>query len=81
MGENRLPPRLMPIHPLPAVVLLHAADNTCVAARNLAAGETIQAGNRGVRLNAAIRLGQKIALEKIPASGGNAGLHGSARED
>ena len=56
----------MPTPSLPSVVLLHPTDNTCVAARNLPVGETIQAGNRGVRLNGAIRLGHKIALEKIP---------------
>ena len=47
------------------VVHLHPADNICVAARNLGAGEEISAGGRTVRLPAEIRIGHKIAIAQI----------------
>jgi altronate hydrolase len=47
------------------VVLLHAADNVCVAARDLPKGATISAGDREVTLVEPVRLGHKISLTAI----------------
>ena len=49
------------------VVCLHAADNVCVAARDLPKGTRIWAAGRAVELSEPVRLGHKIALETIPA--------------
>ncbi|HZZ71592.1 MAG TPA: altronate dehydratase family protein [Pirellulales bacterium] len=48
-----------------SVVVLHPGDNTAVAARDLAAGDTIQAAGHSVRLRESIRLGHKLAMEAI----------------
>jgi altronate hydrolase len=48
-------------------ILLHADDNVCVAARNLAAGETIAAGPHAIKLREPVKLGHKIALAEIAA--------------
>ncbi len=53
----------------PAAVLLHSADNTCVAARDLKSGETVRIAGYTVRLNGDVKLGHKIALSKIAAGG------------
>jgi altronate hydrolase len=47
------------------VVLLHPADNTGIAAKNLARGATISAGRHRVTLTEDIGLGHKIALAPI----------------
>jgi altronate hydrolase len=47
------------------VVHLHRNDNVCVAARDLPAGHEITAGGRTVRLSGPVKLGHKIALERI----------------
>jgi altronate hydrolase len=49
------------------VVLLHAMDNVCVAARDLPAGTLIRVGNRSLELAEPLRLGHKIALQPIAA--------------
>lgn len=49
------------------VVLLHASDNVCVAARDLPAGTRATAGERTVELPEPVRLGHKIALLAIAA--------------
>ena len=46
-------------------IFLHADDNVCVAARDLAAGTKVIAGQREVRLAEPVRLGHKIALATI----------------
>lgn len=46
-------------------IRLHPQDNICVAARNLAEGTSIEAGDRTVRLRQPVRLGHKIAVENI----------------
>ncbi|HTU24469.1 MAG TPA: UxaA family hydrolase, partial [Pirellulales bacterium] len=53
--------------PTPAidVVVLNPADNVCVAARALDAGNEIDAAGRQVKLHQAVRLGHKIALVPI----------------
>jgi arabinonate dehydratase len=48
------------------VVYLHAADNVCVAARDLPAGAAVTAGTHTVELSEPVRLGHKIALANIP---------------
>ena len=58
----------MPATAMFDAVLLHADDNICVAARNLAAGEEISAGPYTVELREPVKLGHKIALVPI-ASG------------
>jgi altronate hydrolase len=50
------------------VVMLHAGDNVCVAARDLAAGAPIAPAGQSVELTEAVRLGHKIAIAPI-ASG------------
>src|SRR4051794_36784386 len=47
------------------VVYLHPDDNVCIAARSLEAGEELKVGGRTVRLKGPIKLGHKIALDKI----------------
>lgn len=47
------------------VVLLSSADNVCVAARHLDAGEEIAAGEHQVRLSGRVPMGHKIALAEI----------------
>jgi len=47
------------------VVFLHPLDNVCVAARDLAAGSRITAGNHTVELVEPVRLGHKVALAAI----------------
>jgi len=47
------------------VVLLHPADNTCVAARHLEDGAEILAGAHRVRLSGRVGLGHKIAVATI----------------
>jgi arabinonate dehydratase len=49
------------------VVCLHAADNVCVAARDLPAQARISAAGRTVELTEPVRLGHKIALTQIPS--------------
>jgi hypothetical protein len=49
------------------VVYLHASDNVCVAARDLAAGARLSAGGRDVQLAGPVKLGHKIALQPIAA--------------
>jgi altronate hydrolase len=48
-------------------VFLHADDNICVAARNLAAGESLAIAGTTIKLAEAIRLGHKIAVRPIKA--------------
>ncbi len=50
------------------IVYLHGNDNVCVAAHDLPAGSKISAGGRKVELTGPVKLGHKIALDKI-ASG------------
>ena len=50
------------------VVLLHPADNVCIAVRDLDAGAVIRAGSSEVRVSTAVRLGHKVALAAV-ASG------------
>jgi altronate hydrolase len=50
------------------IVYLHGNDNVCVAAHDLPAGATISAGGRSVQLAEPVKLGHKIALDRI-ASG------------
>ena len=47
------------------VVLLHPADNVCVATRPLAAGTRLSAGAHTVELTGPVQLGHKIALHAI----------------
>jgi altronate hydrolase len=47
------------------IVFLHPHDNTCVAARPLEQGQTIDAGAHKVTLREAVRMGHKIALTTI----------------
>ncbi|RIK81305.1 MAG: galactonate dehydratase [Planctomycetota bacterium] len=47
------------------VVLIHPADNVCIAVRNLPAGVRVSAGGRTVELTTAVNMGHKIALAKI----------------
>jgi len=50
------------------VVLLHPADNVCIAVRALSAGAVVTAGHRQVTLTASVPLGHKIALTAIGTS-------------
>ncbi len=47
------------------VIFLHATDNVCVAARDLAAGARISAGGATVELSGPVKLGHKIALAPL----------------
>mgnify|MGYP001208106993 CR=1 FL=1 len=47
------------------VIYLHAADNVCVAARDLPAGTRVSAGGVAVELPAPVKLGHKIALAPL----------------
>ncbi len=47
------------------VIYLHAADNVCVAARDLPAGARISAGGVAVELPATVKLGHKVALAPL----------------
>src|SRR3954447_11784693 len=47
------------------VVHLHPDDNICVAARNLAAGESVVIDGRTLALAENVRLGHKIAVQPI----------------
>ena len=49
----------------PPAIFLHAEDNTCVAARNLAAGTAITLAERNFVLREPIKLGHKIAIRRI----------------
>ena len=46
-------------------VYLHPDDNICVAARNLAAGESLDIAGTTIRLEKAVRLGHKIAVRPV----------------
>ena len=46
-------------------IYLHAADNVCVAARDLPAGTRVSAGGRTLSLPAPVKLGHKIALAPV----------------
>jgi altronate hydrolase len=46
-------------------VYLHPDDNICVAARNLAAGESLAVAGTRIQLEKAVRLGHKIAVQPI----------------
>lgn len=47
---------------MPAAMRCHADDTVIVALRDIAAGETVEAGGAAITANAAIRSGHKIAL-------------------
>jgi altronate hydrolase len=47
------------------VVLIHPADNVCVAVRNLPAAARVKVGKRSVELASAVNMGHKIALARI----------------
>jgi altronate hydrolase len=49
----------------PDVILLHESDNVCVAARNLPVGSRIECRSRTAELREPVRMGHKIALEKV----------------
>lgn len=49
----------------PQVILLHPADNVCVAARSLTPGTRVDAGTRRVEVVAAIDPGHKLALAAV----------------
>jgi len=51
----------------PRIVHLAPEDNVCVAARSLAAGETVRLGGRAITLAEAIAIGHKIAVRDIAA--------------
>ena len=51
------------------VVLLHSADNICVALRNLEAGAALDLPGGSLKLLDAVRMGHKIAIRPI-ANGG-----------
>ena len=46
-------------------VYLHPEDNICVAARNLAAGQTLEIAGSSFALEQPVRLGHKIAVRRI----------------
>ena len=48
------------------VVYLHRDDNICLAARPLDGGAKIVAGDRTVTLSGPVKLGHKIAVQRIP---------------
>lgn len=48
------------------VVYLHRDDNICLAARPLDGGAKIVAGDRAVTLGGPVKLGHKIAVQRIP---------------
>ena len=48
-----------------SVLHLHPADNVCIAVRDLEEGTQITAGGRNVVLTGRVRMGHKIALERI----------------
>ncbi len=52
--------------PTTDAVFLHGDDNVCVAARQLAAGAQIVAGDQRVTLHGPVKLGHKIAVVRIP---------------
>lgn len=57
----------MPVAIRPAVdaVYLHPEDNICVAARSLAAGESLEIAGAKVTLEQPVRIGHKIAVRRI----------------
>jgi len=48
-------------------VYLHPDDNICVAARNLAAGESLEIAGASFQLAGPVKLGHKIAVRVIRA--------------
>ncbi len=50
-----------------AVIYLHPDDNTCVAARKVAAGETVLVAGQSLTVREEIRLGHKLAVTPIAA--------------
>nr|MCU0978212.1 altronate dehydratase family protein [Pirellulaceae bacterium] len=56
----------MTSQPSIAVVHLHRDDNICLAARPLDGGARIIAGDRAVTLSGPVKLGHKIAVQRIP---------------
>src|SRR6188768_1457853 len=48
-------------------VYLHADDNICVAARNLAANQSLEVAGTSIQLAQPIRIGHKIAVRPIRA--------------
>ncbi len=59
------------------VVYLHPDDNTCVAARNLKAGETVHAGETKVTMQEDVPMGHKVSIQPIE-SGSPAVKYGQA---
>jgi altronate hydrolase len=47
------------------VIVLHAEDSICIAARNLPAGTEVEVAGRAIRLSEPIRIGHKIATRDI----------------
>lgn len=63
------PPLTPPTMPVTNIVVLSAADNVGIAVRDIEAGQPARsAEGRGVKVNEAIPLGHKVALEPIPSS-------------
>ena len=67
------------------IVHLQSDDNICVAVRNLNAGTEIAVNDHRIRLDRLIRIGHKIAVEKIaegdaegPVDDGMAGFQASS---
>ena len=55
----------MPELPLADVIYLHASDNICVAANNLAAKTELSAAGKTFSLREPIKIGHKIAVAAI----------------
>lgn len=50
---------------MPDVLHLHPADNVCIAVRNLELGEKVAVDGQSVKVTGAVRMGHKVALQKI----------------